>query len=741
MRTALQIARNELMRMVYSPIAWLMLAVFIIQTAVVFVFRLHQVAEAQMFGAGGQVSVTVDVFATALGFFQRIFRTIYLFVPLVTMGLFSREFQSGSIKLLLSSPISSLTVVAGKYLSMVAYCFALSLVLVGFMLTAGFVVESLDYLAVMTGILGVFLLACTYSAIGLFMSTLTSHQIVAAISTFGVLAGLTWVGSYGQTIPIIGDIAFWISLSGRLEYFRDGLISSSDVFYFLSVIALMLSLSVLKLTRKQRSEGRVASTIRYSCVVVLVILFGYVTSLPALTVYWDTTRTKWLSIMPESVDLLSKLEGPIRVTTYANVNEYRNVFHVTPVNQRFDQKQRFDRYIRHHPKMDFDYVYYYGPVLQDYLKDQYPGASDKEIAQEFARRQKMDFSTILSVSDLRGSVDVADEGFRVFRTVEWNGKSALSRLYDDIAIFPTEVEFMATLKRLLVGPMKVGFVTGHGERSTAMKGPDSYHRVSVDVTYRYALISQGFDVVEISLDAAVPDDIDLLIIADQVGTITGGELRNFENYIDRGGNLLITVEPRQQAAVISFVDALGVAVSEASIPQRDSEFEADFIQTAYSPEANALGFENPLASFASIRLLGAADLQWDDGKLGEFEVTPVLVAENSNQKNPSSVALAMTRERKDTEQRIMILGDADVFSNAHFNSSALPSVELEFWRDLIGWLANYEYPVRMNEVDFPDKEIDIGVSGLARVRAIYYWIMPLILLVVAATIINKRRRA
>lgn len=74
---------------------------------------------------------------------------------------------------------------------------------------------------------------CAYAAIGLFMSTLTSYQVVAAVGTLAVLAVLNYIGNVGQDIPFVRDITYWLSISGRADTFFKGMICSEDLLLLL----------------------------------------------------------------------------------------------------------------------------------------------------------------------------------------------------------------------------------------------------------------------------------------------------------------------------------------------------------------------------------------------------------------------------------------------------------------------------------------------------------------------------
>ena len=92
----------------------------------------------------------------------------------------SREYSSGSINLLFSSPISSLQIILGKYLSMLIYGLIMMGSVLVLVVVAFFSIKDFDLSLVLSGWLGLYLLMATYAAIGLFMSTLTSYQIIAA---------------------------------------------------------------------------------------------------------------------------------------------------------------------------------------------------------------------------------------------------------------------------------------------------------------------------------------------------------------------------------------------------------------------------------------------------------------------------------------------------------------------------------------------------------------------------------
>ena len=246
MKTTWKIAKAELYNLFCSPIAWLILIIFAFQAGLTFSdliddqlrylalgYRPYNLTSRLLLGFGGVFAAMQD--------------NLYLYIPLLTMGLMSKEYSSGSIKLLYSSPVTNTQIILGKYLSMLVYALLLIAVLLLFLVFCALTVEHFDYPFAFTGLLGILLLTCAYAAIGLFMSTLTAYQVVAAVGTLTLLALLNYIGNVGQDIAFVRDITYWLSLSGRSDSLIEGMICSQDVLYFFIVIVLFLVLSILKL--------------------------------------------------------------------------------------------------------------------------------------------------------------------------------------------------------------------------------------------------------------------------------------------------------------------------------------------------------------------------------------------------------------------------------------------------------------------------------------------------------------
>ncbi len=240
----LSIARNELRRMFLSPLAWTILAVVLLILAFMFLSNLQYFAmvQSRLLSMGGNQGLTAIVVAPLLGNAAVV---LLLVVPLVSMRLVADERRNKTLGLLFTAPVSMTEIVLGKYLSLVAFLW-LILALVALMPLSLLVGGTLDFGMFAAGLLGLALLIAGFAAIGLFMSSLTQHQTVAAVSTFGVLLFfwiLDWAGQGSGASGILG----YLSLLNHYEPFLEGIFDTSDAAYLVLFILTFLTLTVRRL--------------------------------------------------------------------------------------------------------------------------------------------------------------------------------------------------------------------------------------------------------------------------------------------------------------------------------------------------------------------------------------------------------------------------------------------------------------------------------------------------------------
>lgn len=240
MTAMLTIAKREIFAFFVSPIAYVVLTVWLLFFGIV--FYILALVFAQQAGAAETNLLTAFFGGTTLFYLP-----LLVFAPVMTMRLLAEERASGTIEPLLTAPVSELAVVLGKYLAaLVFWCVLWAPTMVYVLLVSNTGDNVVDWGAIGTTYLGLFAIGMFYMAVGLFMSAIARNQIVAAMLTFLVLGGLFVIGLAGYAN--VGDdmraVFEYVGLWTQMAAFAKGLVDTRYLVYDLSVVVLSLYLSV-----------------------------------------------------------------------------------------------------------------------------------------------------------------------------------------------------------------------------------------------------------------------------------------------------------------------------------------------------------------------------------------------------------------------------------------------------------------------------------------------------------------
>jgi ABC-2 type transport system permease protein len=244
MRNVWTIYRRELKSYFASPIAYLLMVVFslifgyffYVATAI-FVSR---GMESQMMGRSMPMDVNEWVIRPLL---MNVSVIALFMIPMISMRLFAEEKRSGTIELLMTSPIRDAEILLGKWfaaLTMFATVLAISAINLSFLFAYG----KPDWRPILIGYLGLLLQGGALLSLGTLISTMTKNQIVAGGATFTVclmLWILDWVSSYETAVW--AKVLSYLSVVTHYEPFSKGVLDSRDIIFYLSVIFLGLFLT------------------------------------------------------------------------------------------------------------------------------------------------------------------------------------------------------------------------------------------------------------------------------------------------------------------------------------------------------------------------------------------------------------------------------------------------------------------------------------------------------------------
>ena len=241
--------RKEMGHYFVSPVAYIIVAVFLVLAAYFF-NQLLRVIVQQAFEAGLEDQfggAPIDVPSAVMRNFFGVISTLLLFLtPMLTMSVYSEERRRGTMELLMTSPVTDLGIVLGKFFaSLTLLAIMLLPTAIGFAYMLHYSEPTAPWSALGSEYLGVMLLGATLLALGSFFSSVTESTLIAAILSFGAIL-LLWVLDFGGNAGsgAWGQAVQYLSVFRHYDDFTHGVIDTSNVIFYLSFIVLGIFLTV-----------------------------------------------------------------------------------------------------------------------------------------------------------------------------------------------------------------------------------------------------------------------------------------------------------------------------------------------------------------------------------------------------------------------------------------------------------------------------------------------------------------
>ena len=236
MNNILAIAHKELKSYFSTPIAYIVIGFFALLFGYFF-YAMVVIFNQQSLQFGGAEGGAVDINQQLIRPLFLNASVILLFVlPLITMRTYSEEKRSGTIELLLTSPVSDVEIIVGKFLgamALYAAMLAITVIHIGLLFSYG----NPEWKVVVTGYLGLLLMGGCFISLGLLISSLTKNQIVAVMITFTVFLMLwviNWIASFVG--PTAQQVLNYLSITDHLDDFTRGIIDTKHLVYYISFI-------------------------------------------------------------------------------------------------------------------------------------------------------------------------------------------------------------------------------------------------------------------------------------------------------------------------------------------------------------------------------------------------------------------------------------------------------------------------------------------------------------------------
>lgn len=231
----LAIMKRELLSYFTSPLGYVFVAVFYLFSGIfLYLFTLY--------------SQSADMSSVYIGMFF----VMLIMIPILTMRLMAEENRQKTDQLLLTAPVSLPRLVMGKFLS----AFSILVMCVLIFVVYGIVLScfvTMNWAIIWGNIVGMLLLGALCVSSGLFISTLTENQMIAAVGSIGLNIAFILVDSFASVMPVkfLQDFFYSLSFYSRYSEFTLGIFSLSNVFFFVSVAFVFLFLTVRVLERRR----------------------------------------------------------------------------------------------------------------------------------------------------------------------------------------------------------------------------------------------------------------------------------------------------------------------------------------------------------------------------------------------------------------------------------------------------------------------------------------------------------
>ena len=244
LRNILTIADKELRSYFASPIAYIIIGLFSLLFGWFFYVFLtvfvRQSEQMMQFGGGGSANINQQMIR---GLLQNSAVLILFVMPMITMRTYSEEKRSGTIELLLTSPVTDFQIIMGKFLGALGLYVAMLLVTVVYMGIL-FMYGNPEWRPLVAGYLGLLLMGSCFLSVGLLISSFTKNQIVAGFLTFAVFLMLwviNWIAE--SSGPTGQSILSYLSITEHFDDFSRGIIDTKHVIYYLSFVTFGLFLT------------------------------------------------------------------------------------------------------------------------------------------------------------------------------------------------------------------------------------------------------------------------------------------------------------------------------------------------------------------------------------------------------------------------------------------------------------------------------------------------------------------
>jgi ABC-2 type transport system permease protein len=701
----LAIYKREVKNYLHTVIGWLFMS------AILFFISLYFVAY-NLFSGN-------PYFANAIGSAAFI---LLIAVPILTMRVLAEERKQRTDQLILTAPVSVGKIVAGKFMALATMLTLPLLVVCIYPVILGSFGE-IEYAQAYVSILGYYVYGLCCIAVGIFISSITENQVIAAVLSFLALFITYMMSGICSLISTSGNLLTKILSAGdfysRFVEFLQGTLSISSLIYFVSIIAFMLFLTCQSIQKRKWSisskaikKGIFSSSLIIISAVLLIAVNLVTASLPAEIKSIDITNNQLYSITDDTKEMLKGLESD--VTIYVLASESSADSTVAEMLERYEDASSHVQ------------VVYKDPVQFPQFASAYTSDS-------------LSSGSLIIVSDQRSkAIDYND----LYET-EWDYYSYSTT----VTGYDGEGQVTAAIQYVLSDNMpKIYLIGGHDELTLETSFADIVEKANIETE---TITLFNYD--------AVPDDAAAIIILAPTSDYSTEDAQKVKDYLSTGGKALIvaTYSDTDLPNFYSIVEDYGITIQNKMICENNTSYYSQnpfylVPNIEYSTETadiddNRLVFM-PYSVALSVdeeneELDISEYLTTSDSAVAKADVNNATTSEyeDGDLEGPFCLGVKVIKNEDDVQSQVTVFASEYLFSETA--DSAVSGTNSMLFSNVIATMADSDTQVVTIPVkSYDDETITVTQSDFILLSMITVILLPLGLLIAGIIIWIRRRR-
>ena len=620
-------------------------------------------------------------------------------IPILTMKSMADERRSRTDQMLLTYPVSLVSVVMGKYLAMVT---VLAIPMVLFCLCP--VIISANGTAYFAGdyasILAFFLMGCVFIAVGMFISSLTESQIIAAVGTFAALLLVYLWGDVATFFPepvstILASFTFRDVFSNFADY---NVFDLGGLVLYLSIAALFIFLTVQTLRKRRGGQVAVLTVLAIILAVVVNLIVGQV---PSNYKEFDISDSRIYTVTDTSKQFLSELEEDVELVVTASEE---------------DTDARIAKFLRNYAALsDKISLRFVDPVAYPSILEEYETQMDA-VAVRCTSSGK---TTTVPFMDMI----VYDETYLMYY------QQYVETGFDAEGQITSAIDYVISDSKYVIYQ-----TTGHGETTLPSTVTDAIEKANLQL-----------DSVSMLMDGGIPEDCSLLLVAGPSSDLADDELEMVRTYMQGGGQVMLLLgETTDLPNWSSLLGEYGLEMADGFIADLERYYQEMNNPYAIFPTLSTSStITSGMSSNDLVLLLYSCGLTQTEPARDTITVTPFMTT--------SANALAVSLEAQDGVAGTYVLGAVAQEENTRL--TVISSISLVDESILSTFTNTVNLNVFMSaltdgfedvsDITIPAKSLSVQYNMVdnARIWGLIYTVLaPVLVVVVGLLYWNKRRK-